>query len=188
MTVAKQTQITRLLNSMVRGEPKARTRLWELVYDDLAAIARSRLARLDAGLLLEVTDLVHEVYLKLMSAEAPWESRRHFYGVASLAMRDLLVDESRKEGRLKRGGGLQRITFHEGRVGENAKPVDWLALGEALDRLKETSPEQHEIVLLRYFCGLSVDEVARTLGISPSSVDREWRFARAWLLRCLSAS
>ena len=180
--------VTIILDELRAGEAEAWSRLVPLVYDELHRIARGRLAGLRPGNTLGATALVHEAYIKLLAAEAPsWENRRHFFAAAARAMRNILVDELRRRQRHKRGGDWQRITLDDHlAVGKTSAPVDLLALDEILERLEAVDAQQHEIVMLRYFAGLSIDEVAAALNVSSSTVDRQWSFARAWLHRELS--
>lgn len=179
--------VTRLLEGVRQGDRGAWSRLLPVVYQELRKIARSRLRRLDPGATLLTTDLVHESYLRLCGESASWKDRAQFFQTASLVMRDVLVDEARKRRRLKRGGDWHRVGFDESLRAADDRDVELLALSEALEKLGAENEEQHTIVLLRYFGGLKIDEVAELLGVSASSVERKWRFAKAWLFRELSA-
>ncbi|MEW6745735.1 MAG: ECF-type sigma factor [Planctomycetota bacterium] len=182
-------EITILLRAIGAGDREAWSKLVPLVYEELRRIARHRLARAQAGKTLQITDLVHEAFLHLVTAANPsWQNRRHFFGAVAVSIRDILASEARKKGRLKRGGGWQQVTLDNQSLGVTALPVDILALEEALEELKCLDSLQHEIVMLRYFAGLPIDDVARALEISPSTVDRHWNFARAWLRRRLAES
>ena len=175
--------ITELLGAVDRGECDAWSQLFAAVYDELGQLARGRLKRLRPGDTLRTADLVHESYLKLLGASSSWSNRRHFFGAASRAMRDILVDEARRRGRLKRGGDRKRWELGDDIVANDERPGDLLALDEALRRLASEDDVAHNIVMLRYFAGLPQPEIATLLEVSPSTVDRRWRFARAWLLR-----
>jgi RNA polymerase sigma factor (TIGR02999 family) len=184
--------ITAILSAVERGEDGAWSRLVPVVYEELRRIARRRLSQLKPGQTLSTTDLVHESILKLLGDRAgSWENRRHFFGAASLAMRDILVTEARRRSRLKRGGNWHRVEWNEEAAtseqsSDAGRWAELLALDEALHKLEVEDQLQHRIVLLRYFGGLSIDEVAAALEVSPSTVDRQWKFARAWLEREMS--
>ena len=177
-------EITRLLQAIRKGQDGAWERLVGLVYDELKRIAKYRLRARSPGGQLSTTELVHETYLQLLGRlEASWENRRHFFGAVAQCMKEILVDEARRRGRRKRGGDWQRVFLESGLLSASGNELELLALDAALEKLKLDDPVQYEIVLLRYFAGLSIDEVAQALEVSPSSVDRNWRFARAWLQR-----
>lgn len=185
-----------LLARAASGEPSASAELLPLVYDHLRAMARARLANEPAGQTLQPTALVHEAYLKLVGAERPWNDRKHFFAAAALAMRRILVDRARAKRGEKRGGGLRRVSLEM--VGESGSSVpegtlqggetDWLALEEAMEALQAHDPELAELVHLRYFAGLSVEEVAQALNVSGRTVNRDWQVARSWLLRRMRTS
>ena len=183
MTGPSPNEVTRALEAMREGNDDAQDRLFSLVYDELRDMARVRMARLPPGQTLQATGLVHEAFVKLLGAGAPWENRRHFFGAAARAMRNVLVEQARRKGRDKRGGGGARVSLHDVAVLPGPCETDLLALDEALQRLEEEDSRQHEVVMLRYFAGLSVDETASALDVAPATVDRWWSFARAWLLR-----
>ncbi len=183
--MSRSEDVTRILTAIRRGEADSGD-LLPLVYDELRALAQHQLGRLAPGQTLQATALVHETYLKLLGAETHFEDRRHFFGSCARAMRNILVDAARARDREKRGAGWHRVTIGEALSSMQAPPVDLLALDEALDKLERIDPRQHEIVLLRYFSGLSIEETARALGVSSVTVTRRWRFARAWLLREIS--
>jgi RNA polymerase sigma factor (TIGR02999 family) len=180
--------ITQLLKAVEDGAPDAWGRLLAAVYDDLQRLASVRLKRLRPGGTIRTTDLVHESYLRMVGDVTSWENRRHFFGAASRAMRDILVDEARRRRSLKRGGDRNRWSLSEDLAVERDHAVDLIALDDALKKLEEEDELQYRIVMLRYFGGLKVDEVALLLEVSPSTVDRNWKFARAWLLRELRDS
>ncbi len=179
--------VTQLLVAAGRGDAAAADRLWSAVYDELRRVARCQLAREGPGCTLDSTSLVHEAFLRLTGDEPiEWANRRHFFGAAARAMRRIRVDDARKRGRFKRGGGQQPELSNEEPPVFDDDPVEVLAVDEALQNLEHTAPRQAEVVMLRYFAGLSVDETAGALDVSPRTVDYEWRFARAWLHRELS--
>lgn len=155
------------------------------VYDELRRLAGTHLAQLAPGQTLQATALVHEAWIRMAGPGDPgWECRAHFYGAASRAMRDILVEQARRKSRLKRGGAWTRSASVEIAAPEpGAEPADLLALDEALTRLEAFHPLGAQIVSLRFFAGLTVDEVARSLGLSVRRVERTWRFARSWLQR-----
>ena len=180
-------RLSDLLARAGRGEPQASAELLPLVYDHLRAMARARLAKEPAGQTLQPTALVHEAYLKLVGSDRPWNDKRHFFAAAALAMRRILVDRARARRGEKRGGNLRRVSLenvdeeHEGI--EPTGGMDWLALEEAMTELEAHDPSMAAIVHLRYFAGLSVEQVAQATGVSTRTVNREWFVARAWLLR-----
>jgi RNA polymerase sigma factor (TIGR02999 family) len=185
-----QEQITRALEALRDGDPIAEDALIPLVYDELRAMARSRLRREGGAATVGATELVHEVYLRLFgSTESTFDNRAHFFAAAAQAMRRVLVDRARGRNRARHGGGRERITFE--RV-VDATPVDHdpdhdvLALDEALERLRQFDPRMAQVVLLRTFGGLSVADTARVLVLSERSVKREWACARAWLAERLA--
>lgn len=180
-----------LLARAARGEPKASGELLPLVYDHLRTMARARLAHEPAGQTLQPTALVHEAYLRLIGSDRPWNDKRHFFAAAALAMRRILVDRARAKRGEKRGGNLRRVSLEMvDHAREDVPPgddVDWLALEDAMAALETHDPGLAEIVHLRYFAGLSVEDVARATGVSARTINREWMVARAWLLRRMQA-
>jgi RNA polymerase sigma factor (TIGR02999 family) len=162
--------------------------LTPLVYEELHRIAAAYMRRERPGQTLQPTALVHEAYLRLARAGAPWRDERHFVGIAARSMRQILVERARARGADKRWAGLDRVTLSASLVGA-ADPAGMLpALDEALDRLERLDPEQAKIVELRYFVGLGVEEAAAALGISPATLKRRWALARAWLFRELGGA
>jgi RNA polymerase sigma factor (TIGR02999 family) len=152
------------------------------VYAELRKLAAALTAPLRPGQTLQPTALVHEAYLRLVKDQDPgWEGRRHFFGAAARAMREILIEQARRKGSRKRGGGARRIDLTEGLALIEPPADDLLALDEAIQRLQVEEPRLAEIVLLRYYAGLSVEETADVVGRSASTVTREWRQARAWL-------
>ena len=158
--------------------------LLPVVYAELRRLAAALASRLPPGQTLQPTAIVHEAYLRLVGDHDPgWNGRRHFFGAAARAMRDILVEQARRKGAHKHGGGSRRVELTDG-AAMIEPPVDALvAVDEAIQKLQADKPHLAEIAMLRYFAGLSVDETAAILGISSSTVAREWRFARAWLAR-----
>ena len=176
--------VTRLLEAAGKGDRAAANALMPLIYDELRELAQRQIAREPAGLTLQPTALVHEAYLRLGDGrETKWENKRHFFAAAAIAMRRILVERGRRVGAVKHGGDRARVAFDQLEIaGLENEPFDWIDLDEALSALQAHDPELGEIVSLRYFIGLSVDETAQTMGLSPSSVDRYWRGAKAFLL------
>lgn len=184
----KPTQpVTALLSAVGGGDAAALAQLWNLVYDELRGVAHRQLAGDRPADRLQTTILVHEAYCRLVGDEPiQWANRRHFFAAAARAMRQIRVDDARRRGRQKRGGGVAPTPLdHEPGVCD-ADPAEILALEEALTRLEQLDPQKAELVMLRYFAGLTIDETAAALGLAPRTVDKEWRFARAWLHRALS--
>ena len=179
-------EIGLLLQAWQGGERAAYDRLFALVYDELHRLARGQIRREAPGHSLQPTLLVHEVYLRLAGDRVTLQDRTHFLSVAARVMRRILVDLARHRRARKRGGGELRVTL-TGDVAERvADPVDILTLNTALDRLQELDARQADVVELSYFGGLTQPEIARFLGISPATVDRDLRHARAWLRRELA--
>jgi RNA polymerase sigma factor (TIGR02999 family) len=160
--------------------------LLPVLYAELRRLAAALTARLPPGQTLQPTALVHEAYLRLVRDQDPgWEGRRHFFGAAAQAMREILIEQARHKGSLKRGGQAGRVELTEGLAWIEPPAGDLLALDEAIQRLEAEDAHLAEIVRLRYYTGLSVEETANVLGVSASTLKRDWRFARAWLARCL---
>jgi RNA polymerase sigma factor (TIGR02999 family) len=153
-----------------------------LVYEELRRLARSIRSATSRGTGLQTTEIVHEAWLKLSrDGEPRWNSRAHFFGAAARAMRELLVDQARRRGRLKRGGDLRRVGAEEIALPDQRPFESIVAVHEALERLEEDDPRKGEIVNLRFFAGLTTEETAAVLGVSSRTVEREWRYVRAWL-------
>ncbi len=179
-------EVTRLLACIERGEPHAAEELLPLVYDELRRLAAHQLAHERPGQTLQATALVHEAWLRLagseQGAEEPkWEGRRHFFGAAAEAMRRILVDNARRKKRLKHGGGLERVDLATVELAEPLPSDDLLALDDALTQLAALDASAAELVKLRFFAGLTHAQAAEHLGLSRSTADRTWLFARAWL-------
>jgi RNA polymerase sigma factor (TIGR02999 family) len=180
-------EVTRILDEIGAGDRReAFERLLPLVYDELRGLAKARLAHERPDHSLQATALVHEAYLRMLAGRGPsWNDRRHFYSAAAQAMRRILIEHARKRGRLKRGGGRVQVTMDDIQVGHGLPLEDMLALDEALARLDERDPRMAEVVHLRFFAGLSVEETAAALEVSERTVKREWAVARAWLYEAL---
>ena len=182
--------VTRILSAIEQGDPHAAEQLLPLVYDELRKLAAQRLAQEKPGQTLQATALVHEAYLRLVGEQAPdanhqapihWNSRGHFFAAAAEAMRRILVEQARKRGRLKRGGDRQRLDLDALQISVPDVADELLALDEALTEFARKHPDKAALVKLRYFAGLTVADAAQALGISTSTADRHWTYARAWL-------
>lgn len=181
-------EITALLNRATAGDEGAARQVFHAIYGELRRIASSRVSRLPPGTTLQTTALVHEAYLRIVGRSPDgWENMRHFYFTAARAMRDILVEDARRKGRLKRGGALERVTLDEVAATFDSPPEQILALDAALTKLEKEDAEGHRLVLLRFFAGLSVEGVAGVLDSSVRTVERKWRFLRAWLVREVEA-
>lgn len=179
--------VTQLLTAVSAGDQKALAALLPIVYKELRRHASQVMKRERAGHTLQPTALVHEVFLRLVKKERiEWKCRAHFFAVASQHMRSILVDYARTSRRKKRGHGAHRISFDEGLGLSTQKDADVLALDQALIKLSATDARQAEIVSMRFFGGLSVEEVAAVLGVSKRTAEAEWTHIRAWLRRELS--
>jgi RNA polymerase sigma factor (TIGR02999 family) len=183
-------EVTRVLSGIEAGDPHAAEQLLPLVYDELRKLAAQKLAQEKPGQTLQATALVHEAYLRLVDTEKAqqWNSRGHFFAAAAEAMRRILVNRAQEKLCLKRGGGCKRIDLEGLAVVDDASDEDLLALDEALGRLAQESPPCAELVKLRFFTGLTLDEVALSLGLARRTVDRYWAYARARLYEMLSGS
>jgi RNA polymerase sigma factor (TIGR02999 family) len=187
------TDLTRILSAIEKGDSHASESLLPLVYYELRKLAAQKLAREKPGQTLQATALVHEAYLRLVATEnqslpgaSGWDSRRHFFAAAAEAMRRILLDRARDKGRLKRGGGWRRLRLDQIDLPIN-EPADYLlALNEAVEGLSQEDPLCAELVKLRCFAGLTLEEASNSLGISRRSADRYWAFARSWLFDALS--
>ncbi|MCA9154527.1 MAG: sigma-70 family RNA polymerase sigma factor [Planctomycetales bacterium] len=183
------TPISKLMANAERGDPRASAELLPLVYDQLRAIAAQRMQLERPDHTLQPTALVHEAFLKLVGErKRPWAGQAHFYSAAAEAMRQILLDHARGKLREKRGGKRRRQPVDLLDIAELGDSQEILALDEAVCRLELQEPEIGQIVRLRFFAGLSVDQTAETLNLSPRTVDRRWKFARAWLFRELTAN
>ncbi len=189
---ARPSDVTQLLQAWGAGDSAAGERLLPAVYAELHRQAARAMRRESSEHTLQATALVHEAYLRLVDQQrVVWRNRAHFFGIAAQVMRRVLVDHARERHAAKRGGGAPQLVLGEAdAVSAPAAEdgVDILALHEALERLAALDPDQARLVELRYFGGLSIEETAEALGVSPATVKREWAIARAWLRRELSAS
>ncbi|MGA8028653.1 MAG: sigma-70 family RNA polymerase sigma factor [Bryobacteraceae bacterium] len=174
--------VTELLGQIRKGNREAESALMDLVYAELRRLAHRFVSRERTPNSVETTGLVHEAYLRLAGpSNVDWQSRAHFFAVAARVMRRILVDAARQRRAYKRGGDQEKVTIDERVMGDGLAPEELLALNDALDRLAAVDPRQAHIVELRFFCGLTEDEIARQLQISTRTVKREWSVARAWL-------
>ncbi len=176
--------VTRILNAIEQGDAKATEELLPLVYDELRVLAAQRLSHEPPGQTLQATALVHEVYLRLVGSEPQnWSSRGHFFVAAAEAMRRILIENARRKKRLKRGGERRRISLDDAALSAEIRiPVDELLdLDEALDRLAQQDELKANLVKLRCFAGLTAEDTAKALGVSSSTADEHWAYARAWL-------
>ena len=188
------TEVTRILSAIEQGDPHAAEQLLPLVYDELRKLAAQKLAQEAPGQTLQATDLVHEAYLRLVrpasgsrdpAEEQHWDGRGHFFAAAVEAMRRILINRARDRRRLKRGGGWRRLRLEHIDLSLAEPPDELLVLNEALDKLAREDPACAELVKLRFFAGLTLDEAAKTLGVVRRTADRYWAFARAWLYAAL---
>jgi RNA polymerase sigma factor (TIGR02999 family) len=187
LDVPASSEITSLLVAWSEGDEAALAALVPRVYAELYRLAHHYMRSERSGLTMQTTALVHEAYLRLVDTRrVRWESRAHFLGVAAQAMRRILVDEARGRATGKRGGALRRVPLEENDVLAPARGENLLALDDALTALAEVDPRKSRVVELRYFGGLTEKETAIVLGVSPETVQREWRVAKVWLLRELS--
>ena len=176
------TEVTRVLNAIERGDARAVDELLPIVYEELRHLAAQKLSRELPGQTLQATALVHEAYLRLVEDEPQsWHSRGHFFAAAAEAMRRILIENARRKQRLKRGGERHRIELYDEDLAIEGPSEDLLALDEALTKLAETDKTKAELVKLRYFAGLTIEQAAELLDISPTTAKRHWTFAKAWL-------
>jgi RNA polymerase sigma factor (TIGR02999 family) len=176
-------EVTRILSAIEQGEPHAAEQLLPLVYNELRQLAAQKLTQEAPGQTLQATALVHEAYLRLVDAEQAqkWDSRGHFFAAAAEAMRRILIDQARRKQSRRRGGSRKRRPLEQVDLASPQPSQDVLALNEALDRFAKIDPLKAELVKLRYFAGLTIAEAAQALGISSTTADRYWSYARAWL-------
>jgi len=180
-------EVTGLLAKWSGGDKGAEADLFRLVHLELRRIARRYVARGRRGQTLQTTAVVNEAYVRLVAQRgSSWQDRAHFFAVSAKAMRHILIDYARSRGYAKRGGGLARVTFDEATAAPLKKAADIVALDDALARLAEGYPRRSQVVELRYFGGLTNDEIAEVLKVSPATVERDWRYARAWLHQTLA--
>jgi RNA polymerase sigma factor (TIGR02999 family) len=180
-------KITQLLLDWRAGENKALNELLPMVQDNLRQLANKYMRSENAGHTLQATALVNEAYLRLIDVDITWQNRAHFMAIAANTMRRILVDHARSKKRVKRGGDAMKITLHDTRIGNNNEP-DILDLEDVLTKLADFDERKSKIIELSFFGGLTYDEIAEVLGVSAATVDRELRFAKAWLQRELTVN
>lgn len=176
--------ITQLLLQWRRGDESALAQLMPLVYEELRRLARQCMRRERVGHTLQTTALVNEAYLRLVnSSRVQWQDRAHFFAITAQLMRRVLVDEARKHRNQKRGGEFTRVELEEAQMGDGPRQLDLLVLNDVLERLADFAPRKAQVVELRFFGGLSIEETAAVLAVSTDIVKREWRTAKLWLLQ-----
>ena len=187
MTPPSPQEVTQLLLAWVQGDKSALERLTPLVYEELRRLARRYMGRESPGHVLQTTALVNEAYLRLVDQRSvKWQNRAHFFGVSAQLMRRILVDFARARNNLKRGGKARQVSLDEALVVSEDRGTDLAALDDALNALAQIDPRQSKVVELRFFGGLSAEETAEVLQVSPDTVMRDWKVAKLWLLRELS--
>ena len=175
--------VTQILSRIDQGDPSAAAELLPLVYDELRKLAAQKMAQEQPGQTLQATALVHEAYLRLVDGTPvqSWNSRGHFFAAAAEAMRRILVDSARRRRSLKAGGLRERIELSDVAQSSDVEPLDLIALDEALRKLEQLSPRRADLVKLRYFGGLTMEQAAETLGVAPSTASADWVYAKSWL-------
>jgi RNA polymerase sigma factor (TIGR02999 family) len=185
--MAESAHVTQVLQAIARSEEGASEKLLPLVYAELRRLAGARMSHEMAGQTLQPTALVHEAWLRLVNdGDRTWQNRAHFFGAAAEAMRRILIERARHRSRLKHGGGQARLNIEDLELAQTTPDDKVLLVDEALARLKVEDPELERIVVLKFFGGLSNEEVAETVGLSKRTLDRQWAYARAWLFRNIS--
>ena len=183
-TLARVSDVTRILDRVQAGDSKAAEELLPLVYEELRKLAAIRMANEPAGQTLQATALVHEAWLRLVGPEAQvWSNRYHFFAAAAEAMRRILIDNARRKQRPKHGHGWQRVDLDQVNIAVQADDGTLLLVNDALTRLEQEDPQKAELVKLRYFAGMTIPEAGKALGLSESTAKRLWTYARAFLLR-----
>jgi len=182
--------VTRILSQIEEGDPQAAAQLLALVYDELRKLAAQKMANEAPGQTLQATALVHEAYLRLVDAEEVqrWNSRGHFFAAAAEAMRRLLVENARRKNALQRGGDRKRLDLSLAEPEAPRLSEDVLALNDALEKLEKQDRNKAELVKLRYFAGMTMEQAAETVGVSPATAHRYWNYARAWLHQEISGN
>ena len=177
-------ELTQMLQAIRRGDGQASEELLPLVYNELRQLAMARMAQESAGQTLQATALVHEAWLRMVgTGDRTWQNRAHFFGAAAEAMRRILVENARRKYRLKRGGGQIRVDIEDIDVAAATPDEKVLLMDEALEQLKAQDPEKARIVVLKFFGGLTNQEVAENIGVTERTVERQWAYAKAWLFQ-----
>lgn len=181
--------VTQIIDAIARGDEHASEQLLPMIYQELRNLAASKLAQEPPGQTLQATALVHEAYVRLVDSEQQqqWKHRGHFFAAAAEAMRRILVEKARRKQRVKHGGEYQRVEMDDERLVCSVPPDQIVALDEALERFSQEEPEKAQLVKLRFFAGLSIEEAAEAMGISRATASRYWTYARAWLFNAISA-
>ena len=181
------TDVTRILSAIEQGDPLAAEQLLPLVYDELRKLAAAKMTQEKPGQTLQATALVHEAYVRLVDVNKAqhWDSRGHFFAAAAEAMRRILIDRARDKGRMKRGGDFQRLDLNKIEIATYTHDDDLLALDEAIERLAGENQEFADLVKMRFFAGLSVEEAGTAMGLSARTARRHWAYSRAWLFKDL---
>ena len=189
MTRSPHGTVTQILQAAETGDPDAAAKLLPVVYGELRRLASAEMRHERSDHTLQTTALVHEAYLRMLGAQnPPWNDRAHFFRAAAEAMRRILIEHARKRRRIKRGGDRVRVSLSDLKLGVAEDPDTILALDDALGRLDKQDPRAADVVRLRFFAGLSVEETAKALEVSERTVKREWSFARAWLFDALGGT
>jgi RNA polymerase sigma factor (TIGR02999 family) len=180
--------VTRILTAIEHGDAKEADKLLPLVYDELRRLAAHKMSQEQPGQTLQATALVHEAYIRLVGSDAQdWRGRTHFFAAAAEGMRRILIENARRKHRLKRGGARQRVDLDDDCTEINEAPEQIIALDQALTKLAGEEPIKADVVKLRYFAGLTIEQAAKMLGISPTTAKRHWVYARAWLYRSIAS-
>jgi RNA polymerase sigma factor (TIGR02999 family) len=187
MAVATQSELTSLLDDWKHGDRSALEKLTPLIYDELRRIAHRYARRERNGHTLQTTALINEAYVRLADHDSPnWQNRQHFFAVTAQVMRHVLIDHARRRQALKHGAGAQQVSLSEAEAMTNERAAELIALDDALEELAEFDSRKSEVVQLRYFGGLSLEETAEALGVSLMTVRRDWRVAKAWLYKAVN--
>jgi RNA polymerase sigma factor (TIGR02999 family) len=175
--------VTQILSAIEQGDPHAAEQLLPLLYDELRKLAAQKLAQESPGQTLQATALVHEAYIRLVDTEKVqhWNSRGHFFAAAAEAMRRILVEQARRKKTLKAGGGLQRVELSDVDPAVGGPKLDILALNDALNKLEAKDPRKAQLVKLRFFIGLTIEQAAEALGVATSTAEADWAYAKCWL-------
>ena len=181
-------KVTRILNAIEKGDARAADELLPVIYEELRLLAAQKLSQEPPGQTLQGTALVHEAYIRLVGAENPnWDCRGHFFAAAAEAMRRILIENARRKQRLRRGGAHQKVNLRNEDMAIETPSYDLIALDEALSKLAEVDRAKADLVKLRYFAGLTLEQAASVLGLSQTTAKRHWTYARAWLYRQITA-